>query len=390
MRFGLPSVLFLLSLGLFCAAHPTAMGQDPLNDLLARESTLANALSKDQWLQIERGIDRGLEWLSQQQQADGSFAAPPAAQPAVTSLGVMAFMARGHLPEEGRYGEVLERAIDFVLSCQRADGLLSAAEPGQRHVDKTPSHGATYNHGIAALMLCEAYGMTGANRARRIRLTIEKALDFSRQLQTRPKHYGEDLGGWRYVRLRWTQQSTDSDLSVTGWHLMFYRAAKNAEFDVPESFIDEAMEFVDRCWDPHQGVFRYSLIGGDRKYSRGVVGVGILCQSMAGRHETAMAKTAGEWLLEHPFETFGSGIGTGDRFFYSAYYCSQAMAQLGGRYWREFFPLLARVLMEAQHVSGAWPPEPRRGDSVFGNAYTTALAVLALTPAHQILPVYQR
>ena len=354
------------------------------------EESLASVLTKPQWATIESSIDRALQWLASQQQPDGSFPAIPSAQPAVTSLGIMAFLSSGHVPELGVYGGVIDRAIDYVLSCQKRDGLLSAATPEVRHVDKAPSHGATYNHAIAGLMLCEVYGMTTTDRARRIEEAVEKGLSFTRRIQTRPKRFSEDLGGWRYIRLRWTSQSTDSDLSVTGWHLMFMRAAKNAEFDVPETHISDAMAFVDRCWDPHQGVFKYSLIGADNKTSRGVVGVGILSQSMAGRHQTEMARVAGEWLLGHPFRSFGEGIGGGDRFFYSAYYCSQAMAQLGGRFWKGFFPPLVNVLLSSQLRTGAWPPEPRRGDSVFGNAYTTALAVLALTPAHQILPVYQR
>ena len=351
---------------------------------------LAAIFPRTQWEKIETSIGRGLEWLIREQEPNGSFPGIATGQPAITSLGVMAFLARGHIPGVGRYGANLERAIDFVLACQREDGLLSASEPEGRHVDKAASHGATYNHAIAGLMLCEAYGMTDSVRARRIADGIEQALVFTRTLQTRPKAHASDLGGWRYIRLRWSAAATDSDLSVTGWQLMFFRAAKNAKFDVPERFIDDAMGFVDRCWDPREGVFKYSLIGADNKTSRGVIGVGILCQSMAGRHATDMAQRAGDWLLGHPFRRFGEGIGGGDRFFYSAYYCSQAMAQLGGRYWQGFFPPLVAILLGAQTPSGAWPPEPRRGDAVFGNAYTTALAVLALTPAHQILPVYQR
>ena len=388
---GLRMIKTFAALSLLAFLSLSSFGQEALLPLEEKTSkVLSSVFPKSEWNRIDASIDLALEWLTTQQKADGSFASIPAAQPAVTSLGVMAFMARGHVPEVGRYGRVIARAIDFVLSCQDDDGLLCQGIVGGRHVDKAPSHGASYNHAIAGLMLCEAYGMAGSEQSRRIESIVSKALEFSRRLQSRPKHYSEDFGGWRYVRLRWTNQSTDSDLSVTGWYLMFLRAAKNAEFEVAPLQIDEAMSFVDRCWDPQQKVFRYSLIGGDRKSSRGVVGVGILCQSMAGRHETKMAKSAGTWLLEHPFRKFGGGIGTGDRFFYSAYYCSQAMAQLGGDYWRGFFPPLAAILLAAQREDGAWPPEPRRGDAVFGNAYTTALAVLSLTPAHQILPVYQR
>lgn len=379
--------------GLVLALPSVVWAQAPLDEtegLIREERALAEVFSPRQWEAVDGAIDRALVWLATQQRPDGSFAAIAAAQPAVTSLGVMAFMARGHVPEEGQFGEVLARAIKFVVESQRPDGLLSRESPGREHRDKAPSHGASYNHAIAGLMLCEAYGMTLTDRARRIEAVINKALVYTRKLQTRPKAYPQDLGGWRYVHLRWSKTSTDSDLSVTGWQLMFLRAAKNAEFDVPEIYIDEAMSFVDRCWDPREGVFKYSLIGADNKTSRGVIGVGILCQSMAGRHQTDMARRAGGWLLRHPFRSFGEGIGSGDRFFYSAYYCSQAMAQLGGHYWERFFPDLANVLLAAQTRTGAWPPEPRRGDAVFGNAYTTALAVLALTPAHQMLPVYQR
>jgi hypothetical protein len=66
------------------------------------------------------------------------------------------------------------------------------------------------------------------------------------------------------------------------------------------------------------------------------------------------------------------------------------MAQLGGRHWKQFFPLLVNVLLGSQETSGEWPPEPYGSDGSFGNAYTTAMAVLSLTPPLQLLPVYQR
>jgi len=48
------------------------------------------------------------------------------------------------------------------------------------------------------------------------------------------------------------------------------------------------------------------------------------------------------------------------------------------------------TLLGAQNADGSWPPEPQKGFARFGNAYTTAMAVLALTPPYQLLPVYQR
>ena len=68
-----------------------------------------------------------------------------------------------------------------------------------------------------------------------------------------------------------------------------------------------------------------------------------------------MAQGAGDWLLAHPFTGFGQRVGEKDRFFYGAYYCSQAAAQLGGRYWEGIFPPLANAILEGQQASGAWP-----------------------------------
>jgi hypothetical protein len=169
---------------------------------------------------------------------------------------------------------------------------------------------------------------------------------------------------------------------------MFMRSARNAEFDVPKEYVDEAVAYFMRCWNPQTGVFHYRY--GEGRWSRGMVGAGILSLALAGQHHTETARKAGDWLLGHPFRGFGEQVGGGDRFFYGAYYCSQAMAQLGGEHWRRFFPGLVNALLQCQHSSGEWPPEPYGSDATFGNTCTTAMAVLSLTPPLQLLPVYQR
>lgn len=376
------SIILVFSIGL------CALAQGSLDDTSVGPS-LSDALTPESWNRVEQSIDRGLEWLAQNQDRDGSFHSPAMGQPGVTSLGVMAFLSRGHLPGEGPYGEMLDRAIEFVVRTQRSDGLFTFADPGRSHRSKHPSKAATYNHAIAGLMLTEVYGMTDSKRARAIRAVIVKGLNFTRQLQVRRKSHSQDLGGWRYLHDRGGSYA-DSDLSVTGWQLMFLRSAKNAGFDVPKEQIDEAMRYVYSCWDEQKRVFYYTKVSSERRWSRGMIGVGILSLSMAGHHQTEIARKAGESLLSNPFKKFGRQVGSGERYFYSMYYCSQAMAQLGGEYWNRYFPGLATMLLSTQRRGGDWPSEPLSGDSVFGNAYTTAIAVLTLTPPLQLLPVYQR
>lgn len=361
------SLLFLLSVSFGRGAVP---------------EPLASAISPQAWTHVEQAIDRALAWLAKEQDSDGSYDAPDSAQPATTSLAVMAYLSKGHLPGEGPHGKPLEKGIDFVLRCQRPDGLLACAGAGSGSNGKT----ANYNHAIAGLMLTEVYGMTDRARAAKLKPAILKALDFTRKNQLLPRS-AEDQGGWRY--LQWDRYG-DSDLSVTAWQLMFLRSARNAEFEVPKQHIDEAVGYVLRCWEESRGVFYYQISGSGGRWSRGMVGAGILSLAMAGQHDTRIAQRAGDWLLNYPFQRFGERVGSGDRFFYSTYYCSQAMAQLGGRHWKQFFPNLVNVLLRSQQSSGEWPPEPYGSDRMFGNTYTTAMAVLSLTPPLQLLPVYQR
>lgn len=346
--------------------------------------SLASALTANQWNQVEQSIDRALVWLARQQEGDGSIDAPDSAQPAATSLTVMAFLSKGHVPGEGPYGRVLDKAIDFVIRCQHADGLLAYSGGGGR---STSGKTANYNHAIAGLMLTEVYGMTDRARAARLKPAIVNAVMFTRRDQVKPKGDPDDRGGWRYL---YSETYGDSDLSVTAWQLMFLRSAKNAEFDIPKQYVDDAVGYVERCWHPQMGVFFYKNAGSERRWSRGMVGAGILSLAMAGQHDKPIAQRAGDWLLGNPFRGFGEKMGSGDRFFYSTYYCSQAMAQLGGRHWKGFFPSLAAVLVRGQQSNGSWPTEPHGSDRMFGNTYTTAMAVLSLTPPLQLLPVYQR
>jgi hypothetical protein len=343
----------------------------------------------------DASINRALAWLASRQAGDGSFPTLDIGQPAVTSLCVLAFLSCGHLPGEGPYGGHLEAALRFILSCQDSDGLIAKTPTPPGFQLHTASHTNIYNHAISGLALCEAYGMTSGARAGRIREAIEKAIKFTRGRQLAPKQYPEDRGGWRYLK-RWLWR--DSDMSVTSWQLVFLRSARNAGFDVPTEYVDQGLDFVRRCYDPSRGCFIYELSQDGNYPTRGMVGAGILSLSMAGLHQTEMAQTAAKWVLKNGFERYnqlpidprtGSSSTSRDRYHYSAYYCSQAFFQLGGRYWEQFYPPLAKTLVSNQSADGSWEAEAGE-DQRYGNVYTTALIVLALSPPYQLLPVFQR
>ncbi len=341
-------------------------------------------LSSVEQRQVEQSIQQGLEFLASRQRADGSFESRASGQPGITALAVMAFLSRGDMPGQGPHGERLTRAIDFVLRCQRDDGLLSFAAPGAFHVHDGATHAGNYNHAIAGLMLGEAYGMCGDEQDERIREAIEAGLAFLREQQLKPKRRRIDSGGVRYIRQR---TSIDADLSVTSWQIMFMRSALNAGFEVPKEHVDEALGFVKRCFDDRRQTFIYGHSPIDAQPTRGVAGGGIVCLSLSGEHDSAMARAAGRWILEQSFDRYNRGAGP---YHYGAYYCSQAMFQLGGEFWEQFYPRLVRSLTRFQHDDGSWDIEQNINGNTFGICYTTALCVLALTPPYQLLPIYQR
>ena len=139
--------------------------------------------------------------------------------------------------------------------------------------------------------------------------------------------------------------------------MMFLRAARNADFNVPKKWMDErsVMSAV-RSTSTSRG-FVYAMTTDERYCSRGMVGAGIVCLELAGEHQSETLKQAGDWILRSKFEPYNNSNHIEDRYHYSAFYCSQAMFQLGGGYWHRFFPRLLKVLTEAQHADGFWDPD---------------------------------
>jgi len=370
--------------GLLCAQVGAADSPEPPQP---REIE-RDVLTTEEWRQLDATIDRGLEFLSGTQRRDGSFTAPDLGQPGITSLCVMAFLSRGHVPAEGPYGDQLARAIDFVLQTQQENGLLFNLPIGSHYRPGTPAHAAMYNHAMAGLMLTEVYGMTDESRRNSVATAIARAVTFTQERQRTPRRHPRDLGGWRYLGSL-SGVANDADMSVTSWQLLFLRSARNAEFEVPREFIDEAMGYVRRSFEAGEEAFTYCRVNPGHRTNRAIVGSGILSLSLGGEHQSDMARAAGNWLLRHDFSRYNQPQFSEERYHYSAYYCSQAMFQLGGHYWSQFFPSFMRVLIENQRSDGSWDRESSF-DGQYGNSYTTALVILSLTPPYQLLPIYQR
>ena len=356
-----------------------------------------NVLDQEQWEQLDESLQRGLKWLADQQEKDGSFESTRFGQPAVSSLCLMAFMAQGESPSDGKYQLQLSKAVDFILAQQNPNGLITVvgpiAVPIPRDSATRFSSAVVYNHSISALALCEVYGQCDPDQAKRLTPVIEKAIVATVEMQRwgpKPEH---DVGGWRYTGLR--PPEGDSDLSVTGWQLMFLRSAKNAGFDVPEESIAAAVKYVEGCFIEQEDRRVHAYLAQDKNAcTRAMAGAGILALAHAGKHDSKEAIASGEWLLKHDFDHYNDsapiyGKRTAEEHYhYASVLCSQAMFQLGGKYWEQFFPPLVKTLQANQKPNGAWPPE--KSAVRYGSTYSTAMSVLALSVPNQLLPIFQR
>jgi hypothetical protein len=386
------ALLILLSRPLHAqeAKTPNAANKNSTSKRVS-DDPQSSVLNRDEWRRVDSAVERALDWLAKEQQADGSFPSIDVGQPGVTSLCTLAFMAHGHNPGEGKYGGQLERAAAFIMSCQKQNGLIALTGPDGPHIDRNVSWelGVTmaYDHAISSLTLSEIYGMGKAKRAEPVQHAIDKSLAATLAMQRWPKDHEADKGGWRYIL---DFDDKDSDLSLTGWNLMFLRSARNAGFDVPKQSIDDAVAYIRRTFEKDEGVFIYTTATGD-SHSRAMAGAGILALAHAGYHDSDEAKQSGEWLLRHPFTEYNGNNGIRmDRYHYSLFNACYGMYQLGGPAWAEFFPPTVRTLLASQEADGSWDAESFQRDRAYGKAYTTAMVVLSLGAPNQFLPVFQR
>ncbi len=172
--------------------------------------------------QSEAAVARALRWLSQQQNKDGGWGRTlGGSDTAGTSLALLPFLGAGQTHQAGIYQDQVSMGLRWLIKNQTADGDL-------RHTLRSGNPGM-YAHGQAAIVLSEAYALTGDEQ---LRGPAQKAIDFIAAAQ----HVG---GGWRY------QPGMEGDTSVLGWQLMALHSARAGGLNVPETTMQLASNYLD-------------------------------------------------------------------------------------------------------------------------------------------------
>jgi hypothetical protein len=323
-------------------------GEEP-----ARES--ANLILPRQ----SQAVEKGLAWLAKSQGADGSWGSEGAQgeyRMAMTGLAGLAFLSAGHQPGRGPYGAKIEKAIRFILKNQQRDGLITTPNDSQ----------SMYGHGFAMTFLAEAYGTDLSDELNgKIRACLTLAVKLTDRAQS-------SWGGWYY------SPNTESDEgSVTITQVQALRACANVGIPVPPKTMRNALSYIHKSQNPDGGIRYTARSGGGATPALTAAGAELLM--MAGQYETKETKKAIEYLKRNLV-----GANTqGSHDFYTNFYGTQAMIQIGGEEWERYYRDLRKRLLTNQGSAGSWS-----GD--VGSTYCTAIAVMILSLPYTYLPIFQR
>ena len=227
-----------------------------------------------------------------------------------------------------------------------------------------------YAHGLATIVLCEAFALSGDLQ---LREPAQLALRFIVDAQ-------HPRGGWRY------NPGQEADTSVVGWELMGLRSGQMAYLVVPQEIFTLAEAYLDRAQTDGLGS-RYAYQPG-RGTSHVMTAEALLCRQYCGWPKNHPGLKAGvEYLWKsHPPDKRNPNI-------YYWYYATQVMRHMGSKTWTRWNNRMRTVLTEMQdrrgHAAGSWAP--RGGfSSQGGRLYMTSLAICTLEVYYRHLPLYQQ
>ena len=354
--------------------------------LLATSFSASSVLAEGEWEVTpasERALQKGLEWLARNQGPEGNWNSNDLG---LVGMGALAFLSAGYLPGRGRYGNTVQRALDFVTRNAKPSGLLNISN-AQRDM---------YNHGLAAFALGQAYGMTNDK-------ALSNVLDKSLKLISNTQ--AED-GGWDY---RARRQGRGHDLSLVVMQAKALRGAMDSGLEVSPEVVGSAIQSVRRYYKSRSGKNGLSnpkaamLEAGQFTYSGGhgtlaMAACGVVCLQEFGQYA--------DWRIGKNLDVIQAAIGRdsapGSRNgklpcedAYTLYYVGQALYQVGGKRWRESYPRLRDYLVASQMLNagesaqdGLWRDHKRVGGQP-GDLYGTAVACFVLAMPNRYLPILQ-
>jgi hypothetical protein len=311
---------------------------------------------------VQHCIERGLDWVANTQSRLGSWSAKDGMYPtAMTALAGIALLQEGSTTTQGRYAPNIRRAVDYLCSRSRSNGLIGYPTRDDRY---------TYGHGYSMLFLSQVLGEE-EDEARRKDLirVLTKAVEFCGRAQT-------DDGGWGYVSAKDGGGYDEGSTTIT--QVQGLRGCRNAGVSVPKEIIDKAIKYIHRC-TLEDGAVQYSSKGGGPRPA--ITAAAIACLYNAGDYDDQFVPKMLKYAETNLDNLSNQAL---QHWHYAHYYYAQVMYREGGAAWEKYRDQMYLRLANEASDDGSW------NQSVVGPIYTTAVNLTILQLDNNILPIYQR
>ena len=326
-------------------------------------------------IESEETVLRGLRWLKETQNADGSWTGSN--QCAMTGFALLALLGHGESTKSAEFGETCLKGIQFLVNRAEAkDGVLSSSGE-KNHLP--------YEHAIATQALAEAL-ILSQNESQVVpdlRETVLKAGQFiiSNQHESGGWDYGYDESG-----------SRGGDLSISSWQINALAACRMSGVPMKNltSCIKRALDFVEKRQGADGG-FGYAGKG-DSHAPNGyhtLTGAGMLCLQQWGRGDEVATREAFKYLEKKSRFDFGGE----DSDLYGHFFEALALRQRGGDAWQVHQARVMPQLVENQLTDGMWkaPGGGKKPNAVAASFtsnvhYRNCLCLLILESYYRIVP----
>jgi len=336
-------------------------------------------------------VEKGLEWLSKQQFADGHWEAAGNQQPvALTALSGMCFLMEGSTIRDGKYSKQLQRAVNWLCSHSMPYGLLGNPSQGNE------SSQYMYGHGYAMLFLSCVYGdEEDADLRIKLNDVLTRGVQFTGKAQSR-------FGGWSYISA--TDGNEGGDSSSTVVQMQSMRAARNAGIVVPKEIIDKGIEYLKQTTNADGGVSYGWNSRGDSRPALTTAALASACS--AGEYGSDFVKRWLKFCQDRILVGDSSGALAGPlgggrigHDEYTHYYMAQIMYNLGeDRYaklfpdsrpdkrltWSKYRKSMFESMKRSQASDGSW------NSGFIGPVFSTAVHLTIMQLENGTLPIYQR
>lgn len=311
---------------------------------------------------VEKSIERGLKWTVSTQSSLGHWTAGGSYAAAMTALAGTSLVCSGSTATQGPYAKNVRRAVDYLTSKSRDNGLIGDPSDGRY----------TYGHGFSMLFLSQVLGEE-EDEARREELidVLTRAVEFSGKAQT-------PSGGWGYVSARDGGNFDEGSTTIT--QVQGLRGCRNAGIAVPVDVIDKAKNYIYSCKNPDGGI---SYSSRNRGSSRPAITAAALATLYnAGDYDSEHVPTMLDYAQKN-LHSISSSVQQFGHWHYTYLYYSQVVYRQGEDEWGPFRDKLYKRIIEEQQTDGSWT----------GNVapvYVTACNLIMLQLDRAYLPIYQR